>query len=142
MKGLNKAQIIGNLGANPKLSYTPNGTPRCAFSVAVNEKRKDQTGEWRDQVEWIHVVAWGKLAEICGQYLSKGSGVFVEGKMRQGSYEKDGQTIKTFEVVAFDVNFLGGGSGGGQRGGSQASGGYQSQNGGAGGSVPDDDIPF
>ncbi|MEA3279579.1 MAG: single-stranded DNA-binding protein [Thermodesulfobacteriota bacterium] len=108
MAGVNKVILIGNLGNDPEVRYTPDGTAVANFSIATSEEWKDkQTGEKKERTEWHRIVAWRKLGEICGQYLSKGRQVYVEGKLQTKSWEKDGVTRYTTEIVASDVRFLG-----------------------------------
>jgi single-strand DNA-binding protein len=105
---LNRAQIIGNLGRDPEISYTNGGRAVANFSVATTDSWKDkQTGEKREYTEWHKVVAWDKLAEICGEYLHKGKQVFVEGKIETRKWEKDGVTRYTTRIVATTVKMLG-----------------------------------
>jgi single-strand DNA-binding protein len=90
-KGLNKVQIIGYLGKDPEMRYTGSGAAVCAFSVAVTETWKDKdSGEKKESTEWFSCEAWNKLAEICGEWLKKGSRVYVEGRMKTDTWEKDG----------------------------------------------------
>ena len=108
MSGLNKAMLIGRLGRDPEVRYTPNGLAVANFSVATSEEWKDKnTGEKKERTEWHRIVAFGKLGEICGQYLSKGKQVYVEGRLQTRSWEKDGVTRYTTEIVASDMQFLG-----------------------------------
>jgi len=108
MAGINKVILIGNLGADPELRYTPDGTPVANFSIATSESWKDKTtGDKREKTEWHKIVVWRKLAEICAEYLSKGRQVYVEGKLQTRSWEKDGVTRYTTEIIAHDVQFLG-----------------------------------
>ncbi len=108
-RGVNKVILIGHLGADPEMKYTPNGTPVCTFRVATNEAYRDSSGQWQERTEWHRVVAWAKLAERCGQYLSKGRQVYVEGTLRTRSWEdREGNRRYTTEIVARDVQFLGG----------------------------------
>ncbi|MCA1988115.1 MAG: single-stranded DNA-binding protein [Desulfarculus sp.] len=135
-RGVNKVILVGNLGADPEMKYTPSGTPICTFRLATSETFKDRDGNQQERTEWHRVVAWSKLAEICGQYLAKGRQVYVEGSIRTRSWDdQDGNKRFMTEIVARDVQFLGGGAGGG----SGAGGG-----GDFGGPPPlgDDDIPF
>lgn len=116
MPGINKVIIVGNLGQDPEIRYMSDGTAVTNFSVATSETWKDkQTGEKREKTEWHRIVAWRKLGEICGQYLAKGRQVYVEGKLQTRSWEKDGITRYTTEIVATDVQFLGGRDDGGGR---------------------------
>ena len=162
MSSVNKVIIIGNLGKEPERRYFQDGTAVCNFSVATSEKWTDKaSGEKKEKTEWHRVTAFRKLAEICIQYLRKGSKVYIEGKLQTRSYEKDGQTLYVTEIIADNMTMLdtkgaGGGQGsqgGGQQGGYGAapSGGYggQAASGGYGGGygapaqgTPDDDIPF
>ncbi len=107
--GINKVIIVGNLGRDPEVRYMPDGTAVTNFSVATSESWKDkQTGEKKERTEWHRIVAWRGLGEICGKYLSKGRQVYVEGKLQTRSWEKDGVTHYMTEIVAADVQFLGG----------------------------------
>ena len=110
---INKAIIIGNLGGDPEIRYTTNGNAVCNFSVATTEKWRGQDGQMQEQTEWHRVTAWGKLAEICNQYLTKGSRVYIEGKLQTRSYEKDGSTRYVTEIVAREMKMLGERSSGG-----------------------------
>ena len=108
MAGINKVILIGNLGKDPEVRYTPDGTPVANFSIATSDRWTDkESGEKREKTEWHRIVAWRRLAEICGEYLSKGRQVYVEGKLQTRSWEKDGITRYTTEIVAADVQFLG-----------------------------------
>jgi single-strand DNA-binding protein len=107
MAGVNKVILVGNLGQDPEIRYMPDGTAVANFSVATSETWKDkQTGEKKERTEWHRVVAWRVLGELCGKYLSKGSKVYVEGKLQTRSWEKDGVTRYTTEINATDVQFL------------------------------------
>jgi single-strand DNA-binding protein len=106
-RGLNKVMIIGNLGRDPEMRYTPSGKPVTSFSVAVSRSWVKPEGERTETTDWFNVVAWGRLAEICSQYLTKGSMVFVEGRLETRSWEaENGQKHYRTEVVANDVNIL------------------------------------
>lgn len=105
---VNKAIILGNLGKDPELRYTPSGLAIARFPVATNERWLDQSNQRQERTEWHNIVVFGKQAENCGQYLSKGRQVFVEGSIRTRSYEdKDGNKRYVTEIVARDVRFLG-----------------------------------
>jgi len=106
-RGVNKAIIVGNLGADPETREAGNSTV-CNFRVATNDSYKDSTGMLVDKTEWHSVVAWGKLAEICGTYLKKGSQVCIEGSLQTRSYEKDGVTKYTTEIKAKEMTMLSG----------------------------------
>ncbi len=106
-RGLNKVMIIGNLGRDPEMRYTPSGKPVTSFSVAVSRSWVKPEGERTETTDWFNVVAWGRLAEICSQYLAKGSMVYVEGRLETRSWEaENGQKHFRTEVVASDVNIL------------------------------------
>lgn len=107
MATLNKVMLIGNLTRDPELKYIPSGAAVASFSVAVNEVYKTQTGEKKEKVSYIRIVTWRRLAEVCGEYLSKGSPVFIEGRLQSRDWEtQDGQKRNTVEVVADNVQFL------------------------------------
>jgi single-strand DNA-binding protein len=111
---VNKAIIVGNLGRDPEVRFTPDGRAVARFSVATTERWTDQQGQRQERTEWHNIVVWGKQAENCGQYLSKGRQVFVEGSIRSRSYDdKSGAKRYITEIIARDVRFLGGGGGGG-----------------------------
>ncbi|MCL5074586.1 MAG: single-stranded DNA-binding protein [Chloroflexi bacterium] len=98
---LNKVMIIGNVGREPEMRYTPNGNPVTTFSVAASRRWTTPEGEQRDETEWFNVVAWNKLAETCSQYLAKGSKVYIEGRLQTRSWETpEGQKRYRTEVVA------------------------------------------
>lgn len=104
----NKIILVGNLGRDPELRYTPQGTPVCNFSVATNEKRKDRAGEMQDLTTWFRVTLWGRQAETASQYLTKGRSVYIEGRLRLDEYtDKDGNKRQTLEVNATDLQFIG-----------------------------------
>jgi len=112
MASLNKIFIMGNLTRDPELRYVPSGTAVATFTVAVNRVYTSQAGEKKEEVSFIRVVVWGRRAEVCGEYLSKGSPVFVEGRLQSRSWEaQDGQKRNTIEVIADNVQFLRGGTG-------------------------------
>lgn len=110
-RGVNKVILIGNLGADPELRYTANGTAVAKLNVATTDSYTDKDGNRQEVTEWHRVVAWRKLAEICGQYLSKGKQVYIEGRLRTTSYEKDGIKRYTTEIEAREMIMLGGGRG-------------------------------
>ena len=119
MASLNKVQLIGHLGANPDLKYTPSNRPVCNLSIATSEAWKDkQTGEKKEKTEWHRCQVWGEFAEVCAKYLAKGRQVYVEGKLQTRSYEdKNGQKKYSTEIIVSNVVFLGSGEGQGQGGG-------------------------
>lgn len=154
MAGINKVIIIGNLGRDPEIRYTQQGTAVVNLAVATSEQWTDKTsGERQEKTEWHRIVIFGRMAENCEKYLSKGRQVYVEGRLQTRSYEKEGQTHYNTEIVANTVQFLGG-KGGGDTGGYSGGGssygpppgpqggGFSGQPGQGGGQEPDDDIPF
>jgi single-strand DNA-binding protein len=105
----NKIILVGNLGRDPELRYTPQGTPVCSFSLATNERRKDKTGEMQDQTTWFKVTLWNRQAETAAQYLQKGRPVYIEGRLRVEEYtDRDGNQRHSLEVNATDMQFIGG----------------------------------
>ena len=108
---MNKIIVIGHLGRDPEMRYTPNGQGVTSFSIASRRRYTTSGGETREETEWFNVSAWGRLAETCNQFLSKGRQVYVEGRLRSRSYEgRDGQTRFVNEINVTDVQFLGGGN--------------------------------
>ncbi len=105
----NQATVIGNLGRDPETRYTGNGDAVCNISVATSESWKNKEGEKVEKTEWHRIVVFGKLAEICGQYLKKGKTVMFQGRLQTKSYEKDGVKHYTTEIVADTMKMLGGG---------------------------------
>lgn len=145
MAGINKVIIVGNLGRDPEVSYMPSGAALAKFSVATSETWKDKTtGEKKERTEWHRIVAFDKLGEICGKYLAKGRQVYVEGKLQTRSYEdKEGVKRYTTEIVAQDVQFLGGGNReASEGGGGRMAGAGREPAGPPNGFGNDDDIPF
>jgi single-strand DNA-binding protein len=166
MGSVNKVILIGNLGADPELKYTPSQRPLCNLRIATTEVYKDKAGQRQEKTEWHRVTVWGDQAENCNKYLAKGRSVYVEGRLQTRTYDKDGQKHYATDVVADRVVFLGsgGGAGGEGRGGEGRGGGGGEGRGkpggyggrgdsgpsddpgdsGPGGAPPasDDDIPF
>jgi single-strand DNA-binding protein len=168
--GVNKVILVGNLGADPDMRFTPSGQGVCELRIATSESWNDKNGQRQERVEWHRVVVWGKRAEVCAKYLSKGRQVYVEGRIQTRNYDdKEGNKRYITEVIANDVQFLGGGNrdgaaGGGGGGGGAAGGGGRGRSddgpppddfggggggggnygggGAGGGGGPDDDIPF
>lgn len=158
--GVNKVILIGHLGADPDMRYTPSGAGVCELRLATSESWKDKNGQRQERTEWHRIVVWGKTAEICAKYLAKGRQVFIEGRIQTRSYDdKEGQKRYITEIIANDVQFLSGGreGGGGGGGGARRGGGDEGPpppepdfgpgpggggGGGYGGGGPDDDIPF
>jgi single-strand DNA-binding protein len=112
----NKIIVVGNLGRDPELRYTPQGDAVCNFSIAVNDKRRDKTGELQDATTWFKVTLWRKQAETASKYLTKGSSVYIEGRLRVEEWtDRDGKSRFTLEISATDMQFLSTtGSGGGR----------------------------
>jgi single-strand DNA-binding protein len=105
---VNRVMLVGRLGKDPEMRYTPSGTPTTNFSVATDERWKDQNGERQRRTEWHNIVAWSKLAEICKQYLSKGRLVCIEGRIQTREWDdRDGNKRRTTEIVASDMRMLG-----------------------------------
>jgi len=108
MASFNKITIVGYLGKDPELRYTPQGVPVCDFSVATTERRKDRSGEFQDLTTWFRVTFWRNQAELASQYLAKGRQVYVEGRLSQREYQdRDGNTRYSLEVQGTDLRFLG-----------------------------------
>jgi single-strand DNA-binding protein len=109
MASLNKAILIGALGKDPETRYSPDGSAVCSFSLATNEKWKSKDGEKKESTEWHRISTFGKLAEICGQYLKKGSSVYIEGKINTRKWkDKDGNERYTTQIIADTMQMLGG----------------------------------
>jgi single-strand DNA-binding protein len=152
MAGVNKTIIVGNLGRDPELNETGGGTKVCRLNVATTRTWMNKnTNEKEEETEWHRVTVWGKQGENCAKFLKKGRQVYIEGRLRTSSYEKDdypGAKFYTTEIVADQVQFLGGkgdGESGGGGGDNRSGGGGGGGGGGRGGnneSDPDDDIPF
>lgn len=106
----NKIILVGNLGKDPELRYTPQGNAVCSFSLATNEKRKDKSGEPQDITTWFRVTLWGRQAETASQYLTKGRPVYIEGRLRTEEWtDREGAKRQSLEVTATDMQFIGGG---------------------------------
>ena len=117
MASVNKIILVGRLGSDPEIQYTPTGTAKAKFSLATNRKWKDGEGRPQEKVEWHRIVAWGKTAELCGEYLSKGREVYVDGRIEYDNWtDKEGNKRYTTEVIVQEVQFL---SDGGGRGGNK-----------------------
>jgi single-strand DNA-binding protein len=104
---LNRAMIIGNLGQDPEIRYTPGGLPVVNFSLATDERYPDKSGKRQEGVQWHRIVVMGKLALTCNEYLKKGRQVFVEGRLRTREWENNGSKLQRTEIVASRVQFLG-----------------------------------
>ena len=159
-RSLNRVQLIGNLGKDPEIKYTPSGTPVAKLAIATNERNKDKNGEWQDRTEWHNVVLWQRMAEIAGEYLKKGGKVYIEGRLQTRSWDDKQTNQKRYmtEVVASDMILLGSRGegapeGGGYSRGAAAGGGgngfdqrtpepEHAPAGAASGPITDEDIPF
>jgi single-strand DNA-binding protein len=161
-KSVNKVILLGNLGKDPELKYTPSGTPVAKFTLATNDRFKDKDGNWQDRTEWHNITAWARTAEIAGEYLKKGGKVYIEGSLRTHSWDdkQTGQKKYMTEIIVNDLVLLGGrgeGGGGGGGGGDFAgsSRGASASGGGnnfdqrtpehepaGAGPITDEDIPF
>ena len=145
MAGVNKVILIGNLGRDPEIRYTPDGTAVANFSIATSREWSDRnTGEKKKQVEWHRIVAFRRLAEICGEYLSKGSQIYIEGHLQTREWDdKDGNKRYTTEIVANQMQMLGSRSSANAAGPSQyASPSVPDIPGPASHGIEEDDIPF
>jgi single-strand DNA-binding protein len=156
-KSVNKVILVGNLGKDPEVKYTPSGTAVAKFSLATNEGYKDKAGQWQERTEWHNIVAWQRLAEIVGEYVKKGSKVYIEGRLQTSSWDdkETGQKKYKTEIIANDLVLLSGrgegdaegGSRGYSRGASAGGGsfdqghGHQEEPAHATG-IQDEDIPF
>lgn len=107
----NKIIIVGNLGRDPELRYTPQGSAVCNFSMATNEKRRDKSGELQDITTWFRITLWGRQAENASKYLNKGSSVYIEGRLKLDEWvDRDGNQRQTLDVTATDMQFISGGA--------------------------------
>ena len=144
MASLNKVMLIGNLGKDPEVRYTTSGSAVASFPLATTEKYKNKSGEWEEKTEWHNVTLWARLAEIAGEYLSKGKTVYIEGRLQTRKWQdKEGKDRYTTEIVGEKMQMLsakgdGGGKSGGGRSGGEPTAAYDdpvAYN-------QDDDIPF
>lgn len=150
---VNKVILIGNLGSDPEVRFTPSGQAVANFRIATNESWTDKSGQKQDRTEWHRIVVWGKLGELCGEYLAKGRQCFVEGRLQTREWaDKEGKKNYTTEVVATNVVFLGGRDGAGAamagrgkpRNGEEEFGPppHAMEEAASGARAPEDDIPF
>jgi len=143
MASINKVILIGNLGADPELRYTASGTAVANFTLATREAWTSKEGSKEEKTEWHRIVAWGRLGEICGEYLAKGKRVYIEGKLRTRAWEdRDGNKRYTTEILAQTMQMLGPA---GERASSEREFGGKDFGGGepqGGGPFPEEDIPF
>lgn len=142
-KSVNKVILVGNVGKDPEVKYAPSGVAVAKFSLATNEKFKDKSGEWQDRTEWHNVVAWQRLAEIVGEYVRKGTKLYVEGKLQTSSWEDRNSGDKKYrtEIVARDIVLLGSPETEGDRDQHSAEDGREPAYAGAS-QINDEDIPF
>lgn len=112
-RSVNKVILIGNVGKDPEVKYTPSGTPVAKFSLATNEAYKDKSGEWQERVEWHNVVAWQRLAEIVGEYVQQGRKLYIEGRLQTSNWEDKQSGDKKYrtEIIAQSILLLGNGNG-------------------------------
>jgi single-strand DNA-binding protein len=142
MASFNKIIVVGYLGRDPELRYTPDGTPVCNFTVATTDRRKDKSGEFQDHTTWFRVSLFGRQAEVANQYLSKGRQVFIEGTLSQREYtDKDGNARTSLEVRGTDIQFIGSRGDEGSAG-SEHRAARPAQPDRSSGPISDDDIPF
>jgi len=140
--GVNKVILVGNLGSDPEMRHIPSGAAVCEFRLATNESWNDKDGQRQERTEWHRIIVWGKRAETCAKYLSRGRQVYVDGRLRTRAWEdKEGNKRYTTEVIAGDVQFLGGGADKGARTSQDASApvGHDFSGGNQG---VEDEIPF
>ena len=144
-KSVNKVILVGNVGKDPEIKYTPSGIPVGKFSLATNERFKDKNGEFQERTEWHNIIAWQRLAEIVGEFVSKGSKVYVEGKLQTSCWEdrQSGEKKYRTEIVARDLVLLGSrdSRNGAQPAASSSEEGTESVDAGPG-EIIDQDIPF
>lgn len=154
-KSVNKVILVGNVGKDPDIKYTPSGVPVAKVSLATNEKYKDKSGEWQERTEWHNLVFWQRLAEIVGEYVKKGSKVYVEGHLQTSSWEdkQSGEKKYRTEIVVGDLVLLGAnGNGNGEHGRTSGNGGTRQEHAGPRpelhhepveeAAITDEDIPF
>ena len=143
-KSINKVILVGNVGADPEVKYTPSGVPVGKFSLATNERFKNKSGEWQDRTEWHNIVAWQRLAEIVGEYVAKGSKVYIEGKLQTSSWQdrRSGEKKYRTEIVARDLVLLGLRENGNSQQEPATTGEQREPDHAASGEITDEDIPF
>lgn len=144
-KSVNKVILVGNVGKNPEVKYSPSGTPVAKFSLATNERFKDRNDQWQDRTEWHNVIAWQRLAEIVGEFVAKGSKIYVEGKLQTSCWEdgQSGERKYRTEIVAREIVLLGARvNGKGQHEESTVTTRNDQPDDAASGPITDEDIPF
>jgi single-strand DNA-binding protein len=154
MASYNRVILVGNVTRDPELRYIPSGTAVTDLGLAVNDRRKNPSGEWVEETTFIDVTLWARQAEVAGEYLSKGSSVLIEGRLKLDTWEKEGQKHSKLKVIGERMQMLGGRGGGSGGGGGGGGGGEQSRpaasqqqqaqpaQAASTGPPPDDDIPF
>lgn len=149
-RSVNKVILVGHLGKDPEVSYLPSGQAMAKFSLATNRRSKDKSGEWKDETDWHNIVVWGKTAEFCSQYLTKGRLAYVEGRIQNRTWEdKEGNKRYATDIVANDVIALGARGEGGAEAPARAAAAparsaqpHEDDFGAAQPEITDDDIPF
>lgn len=147
MASYNRVILVGNLTRDVELKYTQNGTAVTEIGLAVNDRRKNQNGEWVEETTFVDVTLWSRQAEVAGEYLSKGSSVLIEGRLKLDTWETEGQKRSKLRVVGERMQMLGGRGGGNSAANRNSSSDYSeaapaAQNAGHGNAAPNDDIPF
>ena len=142
-KSVNKVILVGNVGKDPEVKYTPSGVALAKFSLATNERYKDKSGEWQDRTEWHNILAWERLAEIVGEYVHKGTKLYVEGRLQTSSWEdrQSGDKKYRTEIVARDIVLMGSREAGAETERESADEEREPVHAGAG-EIMDGDIPF
>ncbi len=143
-KSVNKVILIGNVGVDPDVKFTPGGTPVAKFSLATNERFKDKRGEWQDRTEWHNIVAWQRLAEIVGEYIKKGAKVYIEGRLQTSSWDdkQSGEKKYRTEIIAQDLVMLNGRADNESGGAPKRKSDGRDHEDGPHGQITDEDIPF
>ncbi len=141
MASFNRVILMGNVTRDIQLRYTPGGTPVCEVGLAVNDRRKGQDGSWVDEVTFVDVTLWSRVAEVAAEYVSKGDPLFIEGRLKLDVWEKDGNKNYKMRVIGERMQLMGKGSGKSGSAGSSTGNSEESQGSGDGG-YTDEDIPF
>ena len=142
-KSVNKVILVGNVGQDPEVKYTPSGTPIAKLSLATNERFKDRSDEWQERTEWHSIIAWQRLAEIVGEYVKKGSKLYIEGKLQTSSWEDRQSGSKRYrtEIVARDIVLLGSHNNGDENSHPKRNG-REQETYASSSEITDEDIPF
>ena len=122
MASYNRVILIGNLTRDPELRYIPSGTAVCEIGLAVNDRRKGPNGDWIEETTFVDITLWGRTAEVCSEYCTKGSPLFIEGRLKYDAWEKEGKKFSKLRVVGDKIQFIGAKGGSGQGGGGQGAG--------------------